>query len=99
MMPNEFIVTPATPSVFTDGVGGDRSGGIEESNGTSQAAPTLHVAPRPVNVDGATPVKRTRKSMSRRTGQKGHIEQSGRWWVARWWMDVPGQERRALKRA
>lgn len=37
--------------------------------------------------------------MSRRTGQNGHIERSGRWWVARWWMDVPGQEKRALKRA
>jgi len=37
--------------------------------------------------------------MSRRTGQTGHIERSGRWWVARWWMDVPGQEKRTLKRA
>ncbi len=32
--------------------------------------------------------------MSRRTGQKGHVEPSGRWWVVRWWMDVPGQEKR-----
>ncbi len=37
--------------------------------------------------------------MSRRTGQNGHIEKSGRWWVVRWWMDVPGQEDRAHKRA
>ncbi len=37
--------------------------------------------------------------MSRRTGQKGHIEESGRWWVVRWWMDVAGQDKRALKRA
>lgn len=37
--------------------------------------------------------------MSRRTGQKGHIEQSGKWWVVRWWMDVEGQEKRSLKRA
>lgn len=37
--------------------------------------------------------------MSRRTGQKGHVEQSGNWWVVRWWMDVPGQEKRSLKRA
>jgi integrase len=36
--------------------------------------------------------------MSRRTGQSGHIEQSGKWWVVRWWMDVPGQEKRAHKR-
>lgn len=37
--------------------------------------------------------------MSRRTGQTGHIEKSGKWWVVRWWMDVPGQEERKLKRA
>jgi hypothetical protein len=37
--------------------------------------------------------------MSRRTGQSGHVEKSGKWWVVRWWMDVPGQEKRALKRA
>ena len=32
--------------------------------------------------------------MSRRTGQDGHIEPSGKWWVVRWWMDAPGQEKR-----
>lgn len=37
--------------------------------------------------------------MSRRTGQKGHIEPSGKWWVVRWWQDVPGQEKRSLRRA
>lgn len=37
--------------------------------------------------------------MSRRTGQTGHIEKSGKWWVIRWWTDVPGQEKRELKRA
>src|SRR6266700_889888 len=47
----------------------------------------------------ATPVRRTGKSMSRRIGQKGHIEQSGKWWVVRWWMDTPGQEKRSLRRA
>jgi integrase len=47
-----------------------------------------------INVPPATPVKRRGKSMSRRTGQKGHIEPSGRWWVVRWWMDVPEQEER-----
>src|SRR5207248_5083377 len=47
-----------------------------------------------VKVVPATPVKRTGKSMSRRTGQEGHVEPSGRWWVVRWWMDVPGQEKR-----
>jgi len=42
--------------------------------------------------------KRTRKSMSRRRGQKGHIEESGRWFVVRFWQDVAGQEKRALAR-
>jgi len=37
--------------------------------------------------------------MSRRTGQNGHIERSGKWWVVRWWMDVAGQEERVHKRA
>lgn len=37
--------------------------------------------------------------MSRRKGQQGHFEKSGKWWVVRWWMDVPGQEERKLKRA
>lgn len=37
--------------------------------------------------------------MSRRTGQQGHIEQSGKWWVVRWWMDVPDQDKRTHKRA
>lgn len=43
--------------------------------------------------------KRTGKSMSRRRGQNGHIEKSGRWFVVRFWQDIPGQEKRALKRA
>lgn len=43
----------------------------------------------------ATPEKRKRgKSMSRRSGQRGHIEKSGNWYVVRFWMDVPGQEKR-----
>jgi len=57
----------------------------------------FHVVPG--NFSPATPVKRRGKSMSRRTGQTGHIEKSGKWWVVRWWMDVAGQEKRALKRA
>jgi len=37
--------------------------------------------------------------MSRRTGQVGHVEKSGKWWVVRWWQDVPGQYERSHKRA
>src|SRR5262249_50406254 len=43
----------------------------------------------------ATPAKRKRgKSLSRRTGQDGHIEKSGRWFVVRFWKDIPGEEKR-----
>jgi integrase len=46
-------------------------------------------------VPAATPAKRKRgKSLSRRTGQDGHIEKSGRWFVVRFWKDIPGQDRR-----
>jgi hypothetical protein len=46
-------------------------------------------------VSPATPAKRKRgKSLSRRTGQSGHIEKSGRWYVVRYWKDIGGQEKR-----
>lgn len=37
--------------------------------------------------------------MSRRSGQTGHEEKSGKWYVVRFWMDIPGQEDRKLVRA
>jgi hypothetical protein len=46
-------------------------------------------------ITSATPAKRKRgKSLSRRTGQNGHIEKSGRWYVVRFWKDIAGQEKR-----
>src|ERR1700675_560328 len=45
-------------------------------------------------VSPATPRKRRGKSMSRRRGQDGSIETSGKWIVVRFWIDVPGQEER-----
>jgi integrase len=43
----------------------------------------------------ATPASRKRgKSLSRRVGQDGHIEKSGRWYVVRYWKDISGQEKR-----
>lgn len=43
----------------------------------------------------ATPEKRERgKSMTRRSGQRGHIERIGNWYAVRFWMDVPGQQKR-----
>ena len=53
----------------------------------------------PSKVMSAAPVKRRGKSMSRRTGQEGHIERSGKWWVVRFWVDVPGQYDRSHSRA
>jgi integrase len=32
--------------------------------------------------------------MSRRRGQNGHIEKSGKWFVVRYWKDIAGQEKR-----
>ena len=32
--------------------------------------------------------------MTRRRGQDGSIETSGKWTVVRFWIDVPGQEKR-----
>jgi integrase len=47
----------------------------------------------------ATPAKRKRgKALSRRTGQNGHIEASGKWFVVRFWKDIEGHEKRALAR-
>jgi len=62
--------------------------GQDNSLGSSCANCVLEFSP-------ATPAKRKRgKSLSRRTGQDGHIEKSGRWFVVRFWKDIPGQERR-----
>lgn len=36
--------------------------------------------------------------MSRRSGQTGHEEKSGKWYVVRFWMDVAGRDERALVR-
>ena len=62
--------------------------------GSSPAEP-LQEKPADDTLPGATPAKRKRgKSLSRRTGQDGHIEKSGRWFVVRFWKDIPGQEER-----
>jgi integrase len=70
-----------------------------EKSARESVRTTLHLVTFSPDVVSAMPFKRRGKSMSRRTGQSGHIEQSGKWWVVRWWMDVPGQEKRAHKRA
>src|SRR5260370_5325630 len=43
----------------------------------------------------ATPEKRERRKWrSRRSGQSGHIDRSGNWYMVRFWMDVTGTEKR-----
>jgi hypothetical protein len=42
----------------------------------------------------ATPRKRRGKTMTRRRGQDGSSETSGKWTVVRFWIDVPGLEKR-----
>jgi integrase len=58
---------------------------------------THGLKPDTLRLSNAT-TKRKGKSMSRRRGQAGHIEKSGKWFVVRYWQDIPGQEKRALKR-
>jgi hypothetical protein len=62
---------------------------------------TAPSSPSPVDdiVSAATPRSLKRgKSLSRRTGQNGHIEKSGRWFVVRYWRDIAGLEKRQLVR-
>jgi integrase len=62
--------------------------------GSSPVEP-LPQKPTPYIVPQATPAKRKRgKSLSRRTGQDGHIEKSGRWFVVRFWKDIPREDNR-----
>jgi integrase len=52
-------------------------------------------SPQIDTVARATPEKRRRgKSMTRRSGQSGYIEVHGKYYVVRFWKDVPGQEKR-----
>jgi integrase len=63
--------------------------------GSSQLDPLLPRTTTYIVIPQATPAKRKRgKSLSRRTGQDGHIEKSGRWFVVRFWKDILGQDNR-----
>jgi integrase len=56
---------------------------------------SLLLSPGIDTVARATPEKRRRgKSMTRRSGQSGYIEVHGKYYVVRFWEDVPGQEKR-----
>src|SRR6202521_4897833 len=71
-----------------------QTGGLE----SEPVAPSANHCKQEVNngtVVNATPEKRTgRKSMSRRSGQNGCIQEDGNWYVVRFWKDVAGQEKR-----
>src|ERR1700719_2886065 len=61
----------------------------------SSPAELLRQKPAEYTLVQATPAKQKRgKSLSRRAGQDGHIEKSGKWFVVRFWKDIPGQEKR-----
>ena len=77
------------------GIGSDRS---IKSAGVGDQPDALQFPAAETNVSSATPRKRTGKSMSRRSGQAGHVEKSGRWYVVRFWQDVPGQHKRSHRR-
>jgi integrase len=65
-----------------------------ETSNLLQPENSCTVAPSPDTVVAATPEKAKRgKCMSRRS-QVGSIEVSGKWYVVRFWKDVPGQEKR-----
>ena len=88
-----FQHSPAAPSVASTRIP------IAWRAAALPPAEVLHLSLPPTNVVRAVPGKRGGKSMSRRSGQAGHVEQSGKWWVVRYWMDVPGQQERSHIRA
>jgi integrase len=61
---------------------------------TGEPSAALQFFASDTKVSSATPRRRRGKSMSRRRGQDGSIETSGKWIVVRFWVDVPGQEER-----
>ena len=84
--------TAAAPAVWTT-----QQTGADEKIGNSNRNDheDHYVAAAGDIIAAATPAKRKRgKALSRRTGQKGHIEASGRWFVVRFWKDIEGQEER-----
>jgi hypothetical protein len=65
-------------------------------SGSSPGSTPTAATPRPApdRIPATTPEKRKRgKCMSRRS-QVGSIERSGKWYVLRFWKDVPGQDKR-----
>ncbi len=69
---------------------------------TTPTTATLPPSTNHATIWPATPEKPARigrKSMSRRSGQNGSIQKDGKWYVVRYWKDVPGQEKRVRVRA
>jgi hypothetical protein len=63
------------------------------TGGTSPPVPAT-ADPSLATLPATTPEKRKRgKCMSRRS-QVGSVEKSGKWYVLRFWKDIPGQDRR-----
>lgn len=65
---------------------------------SGQGAEALQSQTMAVNVLAVAPDQRRKgKSMSRRSGQKGQIVRKGAMWHVRFYVDVPGQEKRQRK--
>jgi hypothetical protein len=65
---------------------------------STQSADRLQSPQAGVNVLAVAPDQRRKgKSMSRRSGQKGQIVRKGAMWHIRFYVDVPGQEKRQRK--
>ena len=67
----------------------------EPAGAREQPAP-LQVPSSSINLDStlAQPLRQTRKSMSRRSGQDSSPYKAGKWWRVRVRLDVPGVEKR-----
>jgi integrase len=73
----------------------------QESQGLKEQPAALQIPSRGISVEASTaqPLRqtRTRKSMSRRSGQVGTPFKAGKWWRVRARFDVPGVEKRQQK--
>src|SRR5208283_4372713 len=88
-------LTAARRIAATDNPAPELVGTNQEQIGHAASAP-LQLSSSSINVDSAIaqPLRQTRKSMSRRSGQSSKPFKAGKWWRVRARLDVPGVEKR-----
>jgi integrase len=69
-------------------VGSAMPGALNRDNATGQGCGIVSGLATPIRQQG-------RKYMSKRSGQKGSVRLVGQKWVGRYWVDVPGESKRA----